>query len=100
MLGPCWRQGSARPAGADGTVANVTRTCAKPGCDRAAVATLGYAYAEGVVWLEDLAPEAHPMVHDMCRMHAASVRVPLGWELRDVRDRGHEGPVRLDLIGA
>ena len=29
----------------------MTRTCAKPGCDRAAVATLGYAYADGVVWL-------------------------------------------------
>jgi hypothetical protein len=100
MLGLSWRQGSARSEGAAGTFADVTRTCAKPGCDRTAVATLGYAYAEGVVWLEDLAPEAHPMVHDMCRMHADSVRVPLGWELRDVRDRGNEGPVRLDLIGA
>jgi hypothetical protein len=100
MLRQSWRQGSARAAGAAGTFADVTRTCAKPGCDRAAVATLGYAYSDGVVWLEDLAPEAHPMVHDMCRMHADSVRVPLGWELRDVRDRGHEGPARLDLIGA
>lgn len=100
MFRPFRRSGSARATRAAGTVAGVTRTCAKPGCDRAAVATLAYAYAEGVVWLEDLAPEAHPMVHDMCRMHADTVRVPLGWELRDVRDRGHEGPVRLDLIGA
>lgn len=100
MFGPEGRSGSARSTGAAGTVNDVTRTCAKPGCDRAAVATLGYAYAEGVVWLEDLAPEAHPMVHDMCRMHADTVRVPVGWELRDVRDQGHEGPVRLDLIGA
>ena len=100
MLGRPVCPGSARTTEPAGTVTDVTRTCAKPGCDRAAVATLGYAYAEGVVWLEDLAPEAHPMVHDMCRMHADSVRVPLGWELRDVRDRGNEGPVRLDLIGA
>ena len=47
------------------------------------MATLSYAYADGVVWLEELAPEAHPMVHDLCRLHAANVRVPLGWELRD-----------------
>ena len=100
MFGPAGRSGSARTPEAAGTVGPVTRTCAKPGCDRAAVATLAYAYAEGVVWLEDLAPEAHPMVHDMCRLHADTVRVPLGWELRDVRDQGHDGPVRLDLIGA
>jgi hypothetical protein len=49
------------------------------------VATLSYAYADSVVWLEDLADEAHPMIHDLCRMHAASVRVPRGWELRDER---------------
>jgi hypothetical protein len=100
MLGPPRSPGSAPSSRSAGTVPDVTRTCAKPGCDRAAVATLAYAYAEGVVWLEDLAPEAHPMVHDMCRMHADTVRVPLGWELRDVRDQGHDGPVRLDLIGA
>ena len=78
----------------------MTRTCAKPGCDRVAVATLAYAYADGVVWIEDLAPEAHPMVHDMCRMHADTVRVPRGWELRDMRDEGRGEPARLDLIGA
>lgn len=37
------------------------------------------------------------MVHDLCRLHAAGLRVPLGWELRD--DRSLEG-VQLDLIGA
>lgn len=44
---------------------------------------MSYAYAEGVVWLEPLSPESHPMVHDLCAQHAASVRVPQGWELRD-----------------
>ncbi|MFM7070095.1 MAG: DUF3499 family protein [Actinomycetes bacterium] len=78
----------------------MTRTCARPGCDRVAVATLGYAYADGVVWLEDLAPEAHPMVHDLCRMHADTVRVPRGWELRDERSGGDGGQFRFDLIGA
>ncbi len=70
---------------------------------------MSYAYAEGVVWLEPLSPESHPMVHDLCAQHAASVRVPQGWELRDdlhqqsapspVQAR-YQGPEQLDLIGA
>ena len=89
-----------------GTFGSVSRSCARPGCGNDAVATLSYAYAEGLVVLEDLAPEAHPMVHDLCQLHAEGLRVPLGWELRD--ERGTEidlrqvddGGAQLDLIGA
>jgi hypothetical protein len=85
-----------------GTFGGVSRSCARPGCGGEAVATLSYAYADGLVVLEDLAAEAHPMVHDLCRLHASRLRVPLGWELRD--DRAREGVpregVQLDLIGA
>ena len=35
--------------------------------------------------LEDLAAEAHPMVHDLCSLHAGSVSVPRGWQFEDVR---------------
>jgi hypothetical protein len=63
----------------------VSRSCARPGCADVAVATLSYAYAEGLVVLDDLALEAHPMVHDLCARHAGGLRVPLGWELRDDR---------------
>lgn len=63
----------------------MTRICARPGCQRSAVATLSYSYADGVVWVEDLAPEAHPMVHDLCAEHADQLRVPRGWECRDIR---------------
>jgi hypothetical protein len=59
---------------------------------------LSYAYADGTVWLEDLTNEAHPMVHDLCSMHADTVRVPRGWQLCD--ERAAEGQVALDLIGA
>jgi hypothetical protein len=62
------------------------------------VATLSYAYADGVVWLEDLADEAHPMVHDLCPLHADAVRVPIGWELRDDRV-GPPGQVEFDFAG-
>ncbi|MBU6216812.1 MAG: DUF3499 family protein [Acidobacteria bacterium] len=75
----------------------MTRSCARPGCGRPAVATLAYAYSDGVVWLEDLAPEAHPMVHDLCGPHADTVRVPRGWTLRDQRGVA-SGGVQLDLI--
>jgi hypothetical protein len=74
------------------------------------VATLSYAYSDGIVWLEELSPEAHPMVHDLCRLHAANVRVPLGWELRDQWSATSDPPASertavagqasLDLIGA
>jgi hypothetical protein len=73
--------------------------CARPGCDRAAVATLSYAYAASTVWLEDLAAEPHPMVHDLCAIHADTVRVPRGWDLRDERSVS-PGPPTLGLIGA
>jgi hypothetical protein len=63
---------------------------------------MSYAYAESVVWIEDLAAEAHPMVHDLCRSHAATVRVPRGWELREDWAGSAEpgGGDRLDLVGA
>lgn len=52
------------------------------------MATLSYAYADSVVWLEDLADEGHPMTHDLCEMHASKVRVMRGWELNDTRAGG------------
>lgn len=76
------------------------------------MATLSYAYADGIVVLEPLATEAHPMVHDLCRAHADGLRVPQGWELEDRRSdaeldvrstpgAGSSGAVeQLDLIGA
>lgn len=86
----------------------MSRSCARPGCADAAVATLSYAYADGIVVLEDLAAEAHPMVHDLCRAHAEGLRVPRGWELHDERSVAPAPATRdvadpygqLDLIGA
>ncbi len=82
----------------------MSRSCARPGCSRVAAATLSYDYSDGVVVLEPLADEAHPMVHDLCTDHAASVRVPRGWALEDhwsgPDDRGEPGREHLDLIGA
>ncbi|MGI9578861.1 MAG: DUF3499 family protein [Microthrixaceae bacterium] len=94
----------------------MSRSCARPGCGKGAVATLSYAYANSVVVLDDLAAESHPMVHDLCNMHAGSIRVPMGWTLQDTRApapsdthavdssygrrTGAEGASPLRLVGA
>lgn len=88
----------------------VSRTCARATCPRPADATLSYSYADKIVWVEPLILEAHPMVHDLCLEHAANVKVPRGWELRDLRrvdGRVHElsqdatvSGMRFGLIGA
>lgn len=59
--------------------------CARPGCASTASASLTYAYADGVVWMGDLEPEGHPMIHDLCTMHSERVKVPRGWTLDDTR---------------
>lgn len=91
------------------TVSPVSRTCARSTCRATAVATLSYSYADRIVWVEPLIIEAHPMVHDLCEDHAGSIRVPMGWELRDQRELSVDlrnlrsepaSAVRFDLIGA
>lgn len=64
-----------------------SRTCAKPGCNTSASATLTYDYAGRTAWLELLDHEAHPMRYDLCGDHADSLRVPQGWALQDRRVR-------------
>jgi hypothetical protein len=64
-----------------------SRTCAKPGCNTSASATLTYDYANSTAWLEHLDDEAHPMRYDLCHDHAAALTVPRGWALQDRRAR-------------
>lgn len=65
----------------------MSRTCARPGCNGTAAATLTYDYGAKSVWLESLTAEAHPMRHDLCAEHADRLRVPVGWQLDDRRRR-------------
>jgi len=64
-----------------------SRTCAKPGCNTSATATLTYDYGNRTAWLERLHDEAHPMRHDLCAEHASALRVPVGWAMEDRRVR-------------
>lgn len=80
MLAP-----SPDPGRSAGTVPDMGRRCARPGCGEGASVTLSYGYAVATVWLEPLAAEAHPMTHDLCDRHAARTVPPKGWELVDRR---------------
>jgi hypothetical protein len=64
-----------------------SRTCAKPGCNTSASATLTYDYSASTAWVEPLHDEAHPMRYDLCAEHADALRVPRGWALKDRRVR-------------
>jgi hypothetical protein len=64
-----------------------SRTCAKPGCNTSASATLTYDYGNRTAWVERLNDEAHPMRYDLCDGHADGLRVPQGWALQDRRVR-------------
>ena len=63
----------------------MSRHCARPGCNQPAIATLTYDYGNRVAWIDRLSAEDHPMTHDLCERHAASMSVPKGWRLEDRR---------------
>lgn len=65
--------------------AAVSRRCARPLCDAAAVATLTYDYGTASVRIDPVTPVGHPMDHDLCADHADHLVVPRGWELEDRR---------------
>lgn len=86
---------SASIAAREATVAVMGRTCARPGCRRSASSTLTYSYRDGVVWVDALAIESHPMTHDMCQMHADGLVVPRGWTCVDRRHSDATSPFSL-----
>ncbi len=63
------------------------RRCTKTACGREAAATCEFNYAERRVWIGPLSNEAYPSAYDLCGDHAATLRVPVGWELQDLRPR-------------
>lgn len=61
------------------------RRCSRNGCRWPASASLTYAYAKSLVWIEDLTPQPHPAVYDLCAAHAERLSVPIGWGKEDLR---------------
>lgn len=59
----------------------VPRQCSKATCDRPAVATLTYVYAEQTAVLGPLATYAEPHTYDLCEDHTTRMTAPRGWDI-------------------
>ena len=57
------------------------RQCSRTACQRAAVATLTYVYADSTAVLGPLATLAEPHSYDLCAEHAERLTAPRGWEV-------------------
>ena len=57
------------------------RRCSKTACNRAAVATLTYVYADSTAVLGPLATYAEPHCYDLCSPHSERMTAPRGWDV-------------------
>lgn len=57
------------------------RRCTRTACQRSAVATLTYAYADLTAVVGPLATYQEPHSYDLCEAHAVRLTVPRGWEV-------------------
>jgi len=75
------------------------RRCSRTACDRRAVTTLTYVYADQTAVLGPLATYAEPHAYDLCDQHAERLSAPRGWEvLRLVSDLAPPEPSDDDLL--
>ncbi len=74
------------------------RRCSRTACNRAAVMTLTYVYADSTAVLGPLATYAEPHCYDLCEVHGERLTAPRGWEiLRLAPDPAMLGPSSDDL---
>jgi hypothetical protein len=57
------------------------RQCSKPSCQREAVATLTYVYADSMAVVGPLAPTRSAHGFDLCAEHAERLSAPQGWRV-------------------
>jgi hypothetical protein len=68
-------------------------------CDRRAVATLTYVYADQTAVLGPLSVHAEPHAYDLCEPHRERLSAPRGWSvLRLAVDAADDGPSGDDLL--
>ncbi len=60
---------------------SLVRRCSKPSCQRPAVSTLTYVYADSTAVLGPLATYAEPHCYDLCQIHSERMTVPRGWDV-------------------
>lgn len=74
------------------------RRCSRTACNRSAVATLTYVYADSTAVLGPLATYAEPHCYDLCTVHGERLTAPRGWEIvRLAPDPEALGPSSDDL---
>ena len=74
------------------------RRCSRTACNRSAVATLTYVYADSTAVLGPLATYAEPHCYDLCEVHGDRLTAPRGWEIvRLAPDPAMFGPSSDDL---
>ena len=74
------------------------RRCSRTACNRAAVQTLTYVYADSTAVLGPLATYAEPHCYDLCEVHGERLTAPRGWEIvRLAPDLDALGPSSDDL---
>ncbi|AYG04295.1 DUF3499 family protein [Gryllotalpicola protaetiae] len=67
------------------------RQCSKSSCQREAVATLTYVYADSMAVVGPLAPVKTPHGFDLCADHADRLSAPLGWQVVRHQTLGNAG---------
>lgn len=87
------------PVGSVGGRSRIERSCARPGCTEAPVATLRFAYDEQRAWIEPLVVRVEPGAYDLCDPHAERTRPPNGWALSDRRPRDPQPVAGIPPIG-
>ena len=74
------------------------RRCSRTACNRTAVVTLTYVYADSTAVLGPLATYAEPHCYDLCEVHGERLTAPRGWEIvRLAPDPAMLGPSSDDL---
>ncbi|HET9842172.1 MAG TPA: DUF3499 domain-containing protein [Nocardioides sp.] len=75
------------------------RRCSRTACDRPAVTTLTYVYADQTAVVGPLATYAEPHSYDLCDVHGERLSAPRGWEvLRLAPDPSTIPPSQDDLL--
>lgn len=85
----------------------VERQCARPTCSAPAVAAFNFDGLQRIVWVNTITDARSTTAGDLCEQHAARLRPPVHWELRDLRsgevtvvEPPPERPVSLDQKAA
>lgn len=73
------RSEETQSSGYGGSVSS--RRCSRPSCQRPAVSTLTYVYADSTAVLGPLATYAEPHSYDLCSDHSDRLTAPRGWEI-------------------